>query len=74
MTKHHAKVYNCEPFINESFRGFSIDYESDLGFGTVQLVFSQLTNARWVDNEYMSKEFCMEVLEATYDYFSETED
>ena len=53
ITAINLEAYDIEPFINDTYKGFVIRWDSDIGFGEYT-IYSKRGSEEWfADSEYM---------------------
>lgn len=66
VTQINLDVCDIRPFSNESYQGFIIEWDSDIGFGEYTVYKRTGTNEWFADSEYMDsnsdKEFITELM------------
>lgn len=67
MNKYDIKIGHIDFFHNGDYEGLYIEWNSNIGFGTFNIGITKETGKFFIDDEYMSKEFVMELFDKLYD-------
>lgn len=57
-----AEMYNCNQQYYPNCIGFQLQWEANIGFGSLTFIYDTKDKTWDCDSECMSKEFCLEVL------------